>query len=138
MKRTKDYNYIKYKRPYNTWVHLKARCRNPRDKYYKDYGGRGITYDPRWNSFNAFWEDMKDGYQDNLSIDRIDNNGDYCKENCRWATMKEQQANKRPSKTTAILITHNGMTKNLTEWAEYLGVSRGTPHWRLKHRGTIF
>lgn len=88
---------------YTTWQDMKDRCRNPKNKQYKDYGGRGITYDPRWESFVNFKDDMYDSYlaheatHDSTTLDKIDNDKGYCKDNCRWATMKEQERNKRTS-----------------------------------------
>jgi hypothetical protein len=78
-------------RPYRIWTHLKRRCN---DKNHKAYGGRGISYDPNWNEFKSFWEDMRDGYADTLTIDRIDCDGNYTKENCRWATSVQQNRNR--------------------------------------------
>lgn len=82
-------------RPYRIWAAIIRRCSNENYHQYHYYGGRGITYNPKWKDFICFWEDMKLTYADNLSIDRINNDGNYCKENCRWATAKEQASNKR-------------------------------------------
>jgi hypothetical protein len=75
-------------------LHILGRCNNPKNSVYKYYGGKGITICPKWNkSFISFWGDMKDGYSDQFSIDRIDNNKGYCKENCKWSTRRQQAIN---------------------------------------------
>lgn len=87
----------RYYRIHNT---MKQRCLNSKVKKYKNYGGRGITVCERWlESFENFWEDMKEGYADHLQIDRIDNDKGYCKENCRWVTSKVNNNNRRDKST---------------------------------------
>ena len=84
---------------FHKWTGMKDRCYNQNARQYQDYGGRGISVCDEWReSFAAFrdWA-LANGYQEGLSIDRIDVNGNYCPENCRWITMAEQQRNKRPS-----------------------------------------
>ena len=112
-----------HSRLYTTWVNLRSRCNNPKDRCYHNYGGRGITYCEEWERFEAFYEwAMASGYNDTLTIDRIDNNKGYCPENCRWATVKDQARNRR----SCHLLTYKGETKTLREWEETLGMHRGT------------
>jgi hypothetical protein len=84
---------LSFSRTHNSWCAMKARCSNPNIKEYKHYGARGISYDPAWESFENFYADMGE-CPDGLSIDRIDNNKGYYKENCRWATTLEQLRNR--------------------------------------------
>lgn len=103
----KNSNYrhgMKHTRQYGIWLAMKARCNRKTTINYKYYGGKGITYDPRWNKFLPFWEDMKEGYADNLTIDRIDGTKGYYKENCRWITIQEQQKNKVKNKAFCEIV----------------------------------
>ena len=82
-------------RPANIHRHMKRRCDAPKEAGYFHYGGRGISYDPKWATFKGFWEDMSDGYSDELELDRINSNGNYRKENCRWVDQTLQAFNTR-------------------------------------------
>ena len=122
-------------RLYNIWAGMKARCYNPNDINYKDYGARGIKICEEWfNSFSVFrdWA-IANGYADNLTIDRIDVNGNYCPENCRWATLKEQAKNKR----TTRLITYDNKTMCVNEWEKFLNFPIHLIAKRLKRGWSI-
>lgn len=80
---------------YQCWADMKTRCLNPKHKQWKDYGGRGITVDSAWLEFSNFYKDMFPTYQDHLTIERIDVNGNYCATNCTWATRADQNRNTR-------------------------------------------
>lgn len=91
--------HIHHKDAYISWMGMKQRCNTVSCKDYKSYGGRGINYDPRWENFAEFYKDMGDPpldevTEERLSLDRIDNSGNYHKDNCRWATGSQQQLNK--------------------------------------------
>lgn len=118
------------KRLQNIRAGMAQRCLNPNNKAYHRYGGRGITICEEWaNDSGAFVEwALANGYQDGLSIDRIDNNKGYSPENCRWATRKQQQNNMR----TNVLATFDGETHTCSEWAEIFGIDRNIFHHRLK------
>ncbi len=108
---------LAYKPVYSIWRGMRDRCNNPNVLSYHNYGGRGIGYDPNWDNFENFLADM--GIQEaGLSLDRIDNNADYSKANCRWATKIEQCNNTRRN----LIITHNGKTQSATLWARESGV----------------
>lgn len=124
----------KQTRLYAIWAGIKRRCLNSHVKIYFRYGGRGIKVCPEWMKFEPFLEwATSNGYSDALSIDRIDNNGNYEPKNCRWATHKEQDNNRRSNKN----ITFNGKTKTIQAWAEYYGIKDATLRRRLKAGWTI-
>lgn len=114
---------------YRTWSAMRARCENPADDHYKWYGGRGVTVCERWSSFENFLSDM--GVRPRgMSLDRIDNDGPYSPENCRWATQKEQMQNTRKS------VTFEG--KTIQEWSEQLGIKYHTLTYRMRKHGSVF
>lgn len=105
-------------RLYKIWAGMKTRCTNPNQQSYKDYGGRGITVCEEWlSNFLSFYNwAIENGYQDGLTLERIDNNGNYCPTNCTWITMKEQSWNRRNSIKQDI--TAFGETKAAHEWEQ--------------------
>ena len=102
-------------RTYSSWIGMKQRCYDKKSLRYKNYGGRGIKVCDRWlNSFENFLEDMGVRPDGNFTLDRVDVDGDYCPENCRWADAKTQANNM----TTNVRRTYNGVTHTLKEWSE--------------------
>lgn len=122
---------LEYPDEYRVYRGLMTRCYNKKDPSYKNYGGRGIEVCERWlgpDGFPHFLEDMGVRPNGSLSIDRIDVNGDYATENCRWATAKEQANNRRNSR----LITYKDKTLTISEWADKIGVRRHTLEERIR------
>lgn len=118
-------------RIYRTYQHMKERCINQDDKSYWRYGGRGIKICDEWlgeSGFDNFnnWS-ILNGYNENLTIDRIDVNGNYEPSNCRWATWRTQANNKRNNR----YITYDGTTKTLSEWSQQFGIGEATIRARL-------
>lgn len=126
-----NYKYgCKTNRLYTIWRGMKARCLNINDKCYHLYGGRGISICKEWmNDFASFqsWS-LNNGYADNLSIDRIDSNGNYEPNNCRWATSSEQNSNK----SNNHYLTIDGETKTLGEWCRIYKANREKVKYNLK------
>jgi hypothetical protein len=112
----------------NTFWQMKQRCTNPNDPSYKNYGGRGITICDDWLNDTDLFVDwaIENGYKKGLTIDRIDNNGNYCPENCRWVDMYVQANNKRDN----ILVTYNDKTKSLRAWCRELQLPYRKTHKR--------
>ena len=120
---------------YDVWTAMKQRCLNHNCKQYKDYGGRGIGICEEWaRSYRQFREwANQNGYERGLSIDRIDNNGGYSPQNCRWVDRKTQQNNTRRN----VYIEFNGQTLSLSEWSKKLGLYRGAVGARLRKGWSI-
>lgn len=114
-------------REYTSWKSMRKRCLNPNEPKYPSYGGRGVTISTRWDNFEAFLEDMGPRPL-GCTLDRIDCNGNYSAENCRWASPVEQANNKRSNR----LVAANGKTQNVTQWAKDIGINRGTIKQRLR------
>jgi len=119
----------KYKRgtpTYSSWSAMKSRCNNKNATGYKNYGGRGITVCDRWDLYENFYKDMGER-PTGTTLDKIDNNGNYYKDNCRWATQKEQTNNRR----TCRFITARGKTQTVSQWGEELHINSSTIIERL-------
>ncbi|MFK4801737.1 hypothetical protein ACI3K5_24020 [Streptomyces sp. MPA0124] len=123
---------------FRRWAAMVNRVTNPKAERYADYGGRGITITPRWLKLNGrgfinFHNDMGAGFQPNLTLDRIDVNGPYSPENCRWATAKTQARNTRRNR----YLTLWNQTKTLAEWCELLDLSYDKAKRRLQRGWTV-
>lgn len=106
---------------WQSWKSMRERCTDPNNASWANYGGRGISYDPRWDKFEHFLADMGERPAD-CSLEREFSDGNYCKENCRWAPTLEQNSNRRDN----IKLTHEGETLTLTEWARRKGINKQT------------
>ena len=119
---------------YKIWCEIKGRCYNDKSTSFKHYGGRGIKMCDRWlHSFENFLADMGERPSKEYSIDRIDVNGDYTPENCRWATRKQQCNNRRSN----INITYKGKTQTLKLWCEELGLNYSNARMIIGTRGKV-
>jgi hypothetical protein len=118
-------------RVYVIWKNMKARCNNPNDPSYKYYGARGIKVCDEWlgekGAENFIKWALANGYRDDLTLDRIDNDKCYCPENCRFATIKAQENNRRDNR----YLSYNGKTQTLAQWADELNIKRSTLWMRL-------
>lgn len=116
---------------YEVWCKMKARCENPKNPKYRIYGKRGIKVCDAWHDFKTFFDwAVENGYERGLTIDRIDVNGDYEPDNCRWATIREQNNNKR----NTIFILAYGQLRTISEWSDITGIKYTTIYNRV-HRG---
>ena len=130
--RRKDFTIYKT-RLYHIWAGMKGRCYNHKCPAYKNYGGRGIEVCKDWleSPFRFYAWAIKNGYNDGLSIDRIDNNGNYCPENCRFASAKTQANNR----STNHIVCYKGKNMTLSEWADVLGLSYACLKSRIQKFG---
>lgn len=111
-----------------------ARCENKNHNRYYVYGGKGILVCKRWKNFDCFLKDMEKSYKEGLTIDRIKNNGNYCKKNCRWVTWEQQSWNRSDNR----IFKYNGVEKPLYKWIDDMGLNRSTIEGRLyKKRWSI-
>lgn len=124
-----------YTSTYRSWKSMQQRCFNPHCPRFENYGGRGIGICDRWRLFSLFWEDMGDR-PEGMTLDRIDNDGNYEPENCRWATPKQQRANSRPLPCTVMLTCYSGEkgTKSIPEWSRISGTNLRTI-WSRRRKG---
>ena len=105
-------------RQYNTWNHMMSRCYREKDCSYKYYGNRGISVVKKWHTFIGFWEDMGNSYSNELSLERVDVDKNYCKANCKWIPTNDQPKNK----TTTIYVNYNGKKRRLKGVCDKLGI----------------
>lgn len=113
---------------FRVWSGMRSRCTNPNTPNFKRYGGRGITVCDRWNTFVNFLADMGEA-PEGKTLERVDNNAGYSKENCKWATPKEQANNRRNN----TFLEFNGRRLNIERWAEEIGVPSNTLWMRINH-----
>lgn len=118
---------------YYSWLNMTQRCNNPSNPAFTDYGGRGITICERWMRFEDFLEDMGERPSKDLSLDRIDNNKGYCKENCRWANAQIQARNRR----NGAYLTWNNIRKIRTEWIDLWKISDKTIRYYISKGMTM-
>lgn len=111
-------------RIWNVYMRILQRCGDENSPDYKNYGGRGIKC--RWETFKDFYKDMEEGYSDDLTIERINNGGDYCKGNCKWATKEEQANNTRRN----VYLLYNGEIMSVAQWARKMNMN----YWTLRQR----
>ena len=111
------------------WSLMKSRCNDSERKEYKNYGGRGIKVCEEWTEFTPFlkWA-VSNGYKDNLTLDRKDNNGYYEPSNCRWISFREQQNNRRNNH----IVNINGVNHTIAEWSDISGIKQNTIYYRIK------
>ena len=124
--------WVRNQRLYTVWRSMLHRCENPKREKFGSYGGRGIFVCEKWHDPNSFIDWAVDsGYEPGLQLDRIDNDGPYSPDNCRWSTPKENSRHTRRTRSLTLL----GQTKSVAEWCEVLPISEYTVYWWLREYG---
>lgn len=128
---------LSHTRLHRIWHSMYCRCYYPSTNQYKSYGGKGIKVCEEWKHIDGFirfydWA-ITNGYKEDLTLDRIDNEKDYCPENCRWVTLKEQSNHR----TNNVFYSFRGETKTSKQWCEEYGISQTTLNDRLKRGWTL-
>lgn len=118
MRKKHDMHSLSRTPEYYAWISARSRCQNPNNPRYSSYGGRGIEMDSSWKEFRNFFNDMGPR-PEGMSLDRINNDGPYSPENCRWTTRSQQQRNRRVN----VFIEYQGQEKTIAEWAEITGLT---------------
>ena len=124
---------------YRSWYNMKSRCNNPNYLNYHLWGGRGISYCEEWDNFSGFIRDMHKSYKEhckqfgenNTSLDRVNNNAGYSKDNCRWATRKDQANNRNTNR----ILEHNGKRQTLVQWSSEVKIKPSTLRQRISCYG---
>lgn len=130
----RKHGYSHKERLYEIWLNMRRRCNDPTNKRYLHYGGKGVRTCEEWNDYSNFrtWA-LKNGYSDCLTIDRINNSGNYEPSNCRWATPKEQENNMSRNR----VLEYKGTLHTMSEWADVLGMSYGTINHRVQRNWSM-
>lgn len=116
---------------HNRWLNMKSRCYNPNNKRYGRYGGRGIFVCEEWHDFQNFYNwAISNGFSEELTLDRIENNKGYSPENCRWATPRQQANNTERN----IFVEYMGRKQTVAEWCRELGLNKGVVYSRMEHK----
>lgn len=120
---------------YKTWHNMRSRCKNPNTTKYEIYGGKGVRVCKKWDeNFVSFYEwSMANGYEKNLTIDRIDSDGDYEPDNCRWVDYKTQNNNLKSNHT----LTYKGKTLSIYAWAREVGLKENTLSERIRRGWSV-
>lgn len=126
-------NITGYKQVLESWKKMMTRCYNKTSKDYKNYGERGITVAKYWHNSTTFLNDMKPSWNLGLTLNRIDNNKGYSRENCNWATRLEQNNNTRRNR----YITYRGITKTLMQWSRIFNINRRTLAYRINNGWSV-
>ena len=122
-KKTREHHGMSRSRTYRTWLDMRSRCFSPKNPWYSSYGGRGISIDPKWDAFSAFYDDMGER-PSGATIERLDVNGNYEPDNCVWATQQEQSINKRTPRDNTSGVTGVSLVKLTGRWKAYISYKR--------------